>query len=85
MPFVSAGALMLSIGSAEVSNPLVNVIYGLYYFGFPAGFVCLLFVSAWLAMLKAGTALSTNIFKMGTGCLPTTSNTSIGAYERIGR
>src|SRR5262249_30234347 len=59
MPFVSVGVLAFTLG-AEYGNPLVNLIQALFYLGFPAGFVCLLFVSAWLAIGKAGRCLSTN-------------------------
>jgi hypothetical protein len=80
MPFVSVGVLTLTL-SAGYGNPLVNLIYSLYYLGFPAGFVCLLFISAWLAIGKAGACLSTNISRMGEGCCVPPSKSSVADYD----
>lgn len=56
LPFVSAGALSLTVAGG---SPLSNLVLSLFYFGFPAGFVCLLFVSLWIAVGQAGRTLGT--------------------------
>ncbi len=68
IPFASMGVLGLANDTAY-GNPWSNLIQSLYYLGFPAGFICLLFVSIWLAIGRAGMTLVTNIAKIGRGCV----------------
>src|SRR5262249_9764032 len=81
VPFVSAGVLTLSLGP-EFGDPFVNFIISLYYLGFPAGFICLTFVSAWMAIGKAGLHLSTSLSRMDAGCRTPLSKSMAAEYDK---
>jgi hypothetical protein len=52
VPFVFMGLVGVFWGRAT-ENPMVALVMSLYYLGFPAGFIGVAFVAAWLAICKA--------------------------------